>query len=280
MSFDFPSSTDFPVKPPRIHKKFKRVGEFGGVNGSRLKDILPFMARDSVLVLDTNFASPLRSIDLIKILLEQNKSDLAKNVAKYLAHSSYGEMKTIFELAKKGRVISPPYIVREIRRRNEIIDAIVRKDRFGQKGYFNQYYRDPKDVELMRSYTKQLIGMSRTLHTYINRGNLRFLSQINRAQEQAQLIAQGFNLPSKNRVGDKPSLEDIMVACLGINIQGTLCTEDRDCYITVSFLRARSGRSSFYTPPICSSVQRIYLKDDNSNEMEYFPDRFGRFTLQ
>ena len=280
MPFDFQSSTQFPVKSPEIPETFTRMYQYGKRKGSRLKNILPLISEDSVLVFDTNFACPLQSLDLIRFLLEQDGSSSAQEVAKYVAHSSYGEMKTIFELAKRGRVISPPYIAREVKKKIEIIDRVVKRDKFNQKCYFTKHYRNLEDVEFMRDRIKHLVGMSRTLLGYINKGSLKFSSQIDRAQEQAKLISKRFNLPPKNRVGDKPSLEDIMVACLGVNVRGTLCTEDRDCYTAVEFLRERSSRSSFYVPPICSSVQRILIEDKLSSETEYFPDRFGRFTLQ
>lgn len=225
--------------------------------------------------MDTNFTSPLRGIDITRYLLEERiGSTEEREVAKYILKATYGEVKSVFESVKSGKIIAPPHIQGELAKRKNAMNVAVGKSRppFNQLGYFLQFY-ERSEAEEMTRYAKGIVGIENTLLGYLQSNGNEYKNKFKTAEAIATKINSKFSLPKKVN-GDSPSIEDIIISCLGIIIPNSmLCSEDIDCYRVLDFIKTKSKRRRISPPTICSSTQVIKVGEVN------FSDRFGRYRI-
>ena len=179
------------IRNNRPHPRFSRMQKLGAREGTILKELLPAILQDtSILIMDTNFANPLDGIDITKYLLESGTREEDKNLAQYILKNTYEEMKSVFELAKNGKIIVHPHIHLEIKGRNNALNVAMNKSRFPfhQKGYFLQFYNE-NDAEEMARCAKGVVSMSERLQSHIQRNGKRYSEQFDRAEKlQIQFI--------------------------------------------------------------------------------------------
>ncbi|MCH8519709.1 MAG: hypothetical protein LAT82_03050 [Nanoarchaeota archaeon] len=252
---------------------FRRVEEFSGRNGAKAKYLLPQISQSFPLILDTNFVNLGRIFSEVRFLLE-NETD--SDLAKYVLQSGYGQIKTIFNLAKEGRLVSIPQIVSEIKKGINATNCMIENEcpQFTQLGYFKHFYQVNEAQELSKN-AKSMFSMTKILPSYLTRNSSRYLQNLLKAEETATLIYDRINLSHKRTKSfvKTPSLEDMILGTFGVIINAhAVCTDDTDIYHFYDFLRSKDSNNKLKIPPICSSIRRLQIGDDS------FSDTFCRFT--
>ena len=248
----------------------RRIGRHSKSDKSgRLKYLLPKYLRESqILTLDTNFADPISSFEVVKETLNEFTS-WNKTLRMYVLKSEYGALKSLYEVAREGGLITHNLILKELEDKRKLLGqetssleckllnnlGIEACEEIGYVQDINNLYGNI--VSKLRSKTQDFDSEIDLSETYARN-----------VKRSARRMGLNFGYTIQNRV-KSISTPDVALFDLSRRTQATILSADGDlCYLS-ALTRSKV--------PICDCIEDVRFNLDGSGER--FQSIFGRFEL-
>lgn len=242
-----------------------------GVNTGRLKYLLPDCLRHTpYLTLDTNFADPLNTLQVVSDLLNTTNSGNG-TLRSYALKSMYGEIKTLETLASESVLVTQGLVLNELRRKQTLLG---RKSQTLACDLVN-FQGGVTGIGDELGYVQEINELYGRLIANLSRNRDRFTQFDQRSADFATTvfskIREGELTPLEYRTKfrrKKISLADLALFDFSRRLNSTLLSTDGD----MPYLSARIRIKI----PICDCTEE--LRDDLSQERVQV--MFGRYVLK